>query len=159
MPTFHAELAETFTQATGVIFERIALFRRRQRPLESLGDFHATLSKVVVAKCDFVDRADSVVSDVFLTCIRDIELQKRLCMEQMEPEEIFRITIAYEMRLLRQQTIQEVQRSGDPQHYSSTPNQQVDMNIRRPQIEEEALDITTCWTKQWWTTRPHAPLL
>ena len=34
-------------QATGVKFERIALFRRRHRPSESLPDFHAALSKMI----------------------------------------------------------------------------------------------------------------
>ena len=96
LATFHAELAEMFMQATGVTFERIALFRRRQRQSESLRDFHDALSKMVV-KCDFGDRADSVVRDVFLTYMRDVELQKRLCMEQMDPEETLRLTVANEL--------------------------------------------------------------
>ncbi len=62
----------------------LATFHAVSRPSESLRDFHAPLSKMLV-KCDFGDRADSVVSDLFVTYMRDTELQDRLCMEQMDP--------------------------------------------------------------------------
>ncbi len=137
LATFHAELTEMFTQATGVTFERIALFRRRQRPSESLRDFHAALSKMVV-KCDSGNRADSVVRDLFVSYIRDTELQKRLCREQMDPEETLRLTVAYEMGLLRQRTIQEVQRNSGPQEAQHPQHHDVDMNntLDKPSIEE-----------------------
>ncbi len=156
LATFHAELTDMFTQATGVTFERIALFRRRQRPTESLRDFHAALSKMVV-KCDFGNRADSVVRDLFLTYMRDTELQKRLCMEQMDPGETLRLTVAYEMGLLRQRTIQEVQRAGGSQGTQPSQPHEVDMNatLDKPLVKEEPLDINVVTNRR--TQRPNGP--
>ena len=118
LATFYAELMTLFAQAQGVAVDRMALFKRRHRQNEGFNHFHAALSKMA-AKCNLRDRVGSIIREIFLIYIRDKENHRRICEQQLDPEETLRITIAYEMGLSRQRSIQEVQKPGSTTH---TPN-------------------------------------
>ena len=59
----------------------------------------------MASRCDFGDRMDSVVRDLFVTHMQDSTLQRNLCIEQMTPEATLRDTFAYEQGLSRQRNM------------------------------------------------------
>ena len=72
-------------------------------------------------------------------------------MQQMDPEETLRLTIAYEMGLLRQRTIQEVQRTDGAQGGPPQQIHDLDMNttLDKQHIKEEHLDINVVTTRRF----------
>ena len=73
-------LKTTFTVTTDLTYERFKFFGRRQKENESLENFYEILSEL--AKNRKLGELESeLVRDIFITNMRNVEIQKNLCIE------------------------------------------------------------------------------
>ena len=80
-------LKTTFTVTTNLTYERFKFFSRRQKEHESLEKFHETLSKLA-KNCKLGELESELVRDIFITNMRNVEIQKKLCIEYLTPENV-----------------------------------------------------------------------
>ena len=88
-------LKTTFTVTTNLTYERFTFFGRRQKEHESLEKFHQTLSELS-KNFKLGELESELVRDIFITNMRNIEIQKKLCIEYLTPENELSYVLVHE---------------------------------------------------------------
>ena len=88
-------LKTTFTASTHLTYEIYKFFGRRQKDNESLEKFHKTLSELA-KNCKLGELESELVRDIFLTNMRNVEIQKKLCIEYLAPENVLSYVLVHE---------------------------------------------------------------
>ena len=88
-------LKTTFTVTTNLTNERLKIFGRRQKENESLEKFHETLSELA-KNCKLGELKSELVRDIFITNMRNVEIQKKLCIEYLTPENVLSYVLVHE---------------------------------------------------------------
>ena len=86
-------LDTAFHRQRNIIVARLALFSRRQEEGESLEQFHGVL-QALTANCKPRDMEEELVRDLFITNMKDLELQKKFFVEEMDAETVLKTAIA-----------------------------------------------------------------
>ena len=73
-------LKTTFMVTTNLTYERFKFFGRRQKKNESLEKFHEILSELA-KNCKLGELESELVRDIFITNMRNVEIQNKLCVE------------------------------------------------------------------------------
>ena len=76
-------------------YERFKLFGRRQKENESLEKIHETLSELA-KNCKLGELVSELVREIFITNIRNVEIQKKLCNEYLTPENVLSYVLVHE---------------------------------------------------------------
>ena len=91
------ELAEVwFQKVKCVTYERYKLFTRRQGSGESLEAFHAALT-AQAARSELGTLESEIVRDLFTSKMKNMTLQDTLTLETLDPEEILKKAIKFEL--------------------------------------------------------------
>ena len=90
-------LKTTFTVTTNLTYERFKFFGQRQKEHESLEKFHETLSELA-KNCKLGELESELVRDIFITNMRNVEIQKKLCIEYLTPENVLSYVLVHEKR-------------------------------------------------------------
>ena len=80
-------LKTTFTVTTNLTYDRFKFFGRRQKENESLVKFHEILSELA-KNCKLGELESELVRDIFITNMRNVDIQKKLCIEYLTPENV-----------------------------------------------------------------------
>ena len=88
-------LKTTFTITTNLTYERFKFFGRRQKEHESLEKFHEILSELA-KNCKLGELESELVRDIFITNMRNVEIQKKLCIEYLTPENVLSYVLVHE---------------------------------------------------------------
>ena len=88
-------LKSTFTITTNLTYERSKFFGRRQKEHESLEKFHEILSEIA-KNCKLGELESELVRDIFITNMRNVEIQKKLCIEYLTPENVLSYVLVHE---------------------------------------------------------------
>ena len=88
-------LKTTFTVTTNLAYERFKLFGQRQKENESLEKFHETLPELA-KNCKLGELEPELVRDIFITNMRNVEIQKKLCIEYLTPENVLSYVLVHE---------------------------------------------------------------
>ena len=88
-------LKTTFTVTTNLTYERFKFFCQIQKENESLEKFHETLSELA-KNCTLGELESELVRDIFITNMRNVEIQKKLCIEYLTPENVLSYVIVHE---------------------------------------------------------------
>ena len=88
-------LKTTFMVTTLLTYERIKFFGRRQKENESLEKFHEILSELA-KNCKLGELESELVRDIFITNMRNVEIQKKLCIEYLTPEDVLSYVLVHE---------------------------------------------------------------
>ena len=88
-------LKTTFTVTTNLTYERFKFFGQRQKENESLLKFHKTLSELA-KNCKLGEVESALVRDIFITNMRNVEIQKKLCIEYLTPENVLSYVLVHE---------------------------------------------------------------
>ena len=95
---------ETFEKPRNRCLDRTTFFQRKQQPNETLVQFWNSLNGLA-AKGDFGGYANTLVMDIFIANMTNIEVQTRLTTEpKTTPNEVLEFAKAYEQGLIRQKT-------------------------------------------------------
>ena len=88
-------LKSTFTITTNLTYERFKFFGRRQKEHESLEKFHQILSELA-KNCKLGELESELERDIFITNMRNVEIQKKLCIEYLTPENVLSYVLVHE---------------------------------------------------------------
>ena len=88
-------LKTTFTVSTNLRYERCKFFGQRQKHNESLEKFHETLSELV-KNCKLGELESELLRDIFITNMRKVEIQKKLCIDYLAPENVLSYVLVHE---------------------------------------------------------------
>ena len=88
-------LKTTLTVTTNLTCERFKFFGRRQKEHEYLEKFNETLSKLA-KNCKLGELESKLVRDIFITNMRNVEIQKKLCIEYLTPENVLSYVLIHE---------------------------------------------------------------
>ena len=125
-------LKTTFTVTTNLTYERFKFLGRRQKENESLEKFHEILSELA-KNCKLGELESALVRDIFITNMRNVEIQKKLCIEYLTPENILSYVLDHEkgtkihQQYLKFPTYNAVQR---PQYFKNEPTLNVVENSK-----------------------------
>ncbi len=110
---FMQSLESIFHKERNVLLERVLFNSRRQGPNESMQDYFAALTELA-NRCDFGAATQTHIRDIFVTNIRDNELQRQLITRMTSPDNILKETITYEMGLHQQRSIKNALKPSHP---------------------------------------------
>ena len=88
-------LKTTFTVTTNLTYERYKFFGRRQKENESLEKFHGILSELA-KNCKLGELEPELERDIFITNMRNVEIQKKLCIDYLTPENVLSYVLVHE---------------------------------------------------------------
>ncbi len=114
---FMQSLESIFHKERNFLLERVLFNSRRQGPNESMQDYYAALTELA-NRCDFGSATQTHIRDIFVTNIRDNELQRQFITRMTSPDTILKETITHEMGLQHQRSIKNALNSSNP---STTP--------------------------------------
>ena len=92
---FWESLKTTFTVTTNLTSERFKFFGRRQKENKSLEKFHKTLSELA-KNCKLGELESEQIRDICITNMRNVEIQKKLCIEYLTPENVLSYVLVHE---------------------------------------------------------------
>ena len=90
-----AQLDDVFLIKRNRTVDRVAFFSRRQTADETMEHFHATLT-AMAAKCYLKDLEQELIRDLFITNIRDLDLQRKFFSKEYDPAKVLEIALAWE---------------------------------------------------------------
>ena len=85
----------TFTVSTNLIYKRYKFFGRRHKDNESLEKFHETLSELA-KNCNLGELESELFRDIIIKNMRNVEIQKKLCIEYLTPENVLSYVLVHE---------------------------------------------------------------
>ena len=88
-------LKTTLTVTTNLTYERFNFFDLKQKENDSLEKFHKTLSELA-KNCKLGELESELVRDIFITNMRNVEIQKKLCIEYLTPENVLSYVLVHE---------------------------------------------------------------
>ena len=95
---------QAFIKPRNRTLERYKFFARKQAPKEILRQFWHTLTGMA-AKCAFGEQTESLIMDTFIQNMNNKMVQQKLCTETKDnPQEAFRVAVAYEEGISQHQT-------------------------------------------------------
>ncbi len=97
-------LDQAFLVERNITVEQVKFLSRRQRPPETLEQYHAALTGLA-AECRLGNLEDEIIRDVFISNIDHPELQGRFCIKMLSPMDLLREIQAYERGVGDQQTL------------------------------------------------------
>ena len=83
-------MEDTFTRQFNIIFVRYMLHTTKQSKAESIEQFFGKL-KELSAKCDLGNQGNTLIRDLFFANMQDLEFQKKLIRETVEPAQALRL--------------------------------------------------------------------
>ena len=87
-----------------ITFDRYVFFSRKQKKGEAVEHFYSIL-KELAENCDFENRVEVIVRDIFITSMLDDDFQRKLLRDTVDPEKALSIAVNMEMGHQNQQRI------------------------------------------------------
>ena len=93
-----------FIHPRNTTFDRYVLFSRKQKKDEIVEQFYSIL-KELSENCDFENREEVIIRDIFITNMLDDDIQRELLRDTVDPERALSIAFNMEMGHQNQQRI------------------------------------------------------
>ena len=93
-----------FIRPQNITFDRYVFFSRKQKKGETVEQFYSIL-KELAENCDFENREEVIIRDIFITNMLDDDIQRELLRDTVEPERALSIVVNMEMGHQNQQRI------------------------------------------------------
>ena len=93
-----------FIRPRNITFDRYVFFSRKQKKGETVEQFYSIL-KELAENCDFENREEAIIRDIFITNMLDDDIQRELLRDTVEPERALSIAVNMEMVNQNQQRI------------------------------------------------------
>ena len=93
-----------FIRPINITFDRYVFFWRKQKKGETVEQFYSIL-KELAENCDFENREEVIIRDIFLTNILDDDIQRKLLRDTVDPEKALSIAVKMDMGHQNQQRI------------------------------------------------------
>ena len=87
-----------------ITFDRYVFFSRKQKKGETVEQFYSIL-KELAENCDFENREEVIIRDIFITNLLDDDIQRELLRDTVDPERALSIAVNMEMGNQNQQRI------------------------------------------------------
>ena len=94
----------TFIRPRNITFDRYVFFSRKQKKGERVEQFYSIL-KELAENCDFENREEVIIRDIFITNLLDDDIQRELLRDTVDPERALSIAVNMEMGHQNQQRI------------------------------------------------------
>ena len=85
-----------FIRPRNITFDRYVFFSRKQKKGETVEQFYSIL-KELVENCDFENREEVIIRDIFITNKLDDDIQRKLLRDTVDPERALSIAVNIEM--------------------------------------------------------------
>ena len=100
-------MEEAFIRPRNITFERhVFLIKTKQIRGETVDHFYGKL-KELAENCDFENKEETLIRDVFITNLIDPEIQKELLKQAVEPRQALELAIKMELGIRNQHQIQQ----------------------------------------------------
>ena len=100
-----SEMTEiAFIRPRNITFDRYVFFSRKQKKGETVEQFYSILKKLA-ENCDFENREEVIIRDIFITKMLDDDIQRELLPDTVDPKRAFSIALSMEMGHQNQQRI------------------------------------------------------
>ena len=93
-----------FIRPRNITFDRYVFFSRKQKKGEIVEQFYSIL-KELAENCDFENREEVIIRDIFITNMLDDDIQRELLRDTVDPERAHSIAVNMEMGHQNQQRI------------------------------------------------------
>ena len=93
-----------FIRPRTITFDRYVFFSRKQKKGETVEQFYSIL-KELAENCDFENREEVIISDIFITNMLDDDIQREFLRDTVDPEKALSIAVNIEMGHQNQQRI------------------------------------------------------
>ena len=93
-----------FNRPRNITFDRYVFFSRKEKKGETVEQFYSIL-KELAENCDFENREEAIIRDIFITNMLDDDIQRELLRDTVEPERALSIAVNKEMGNQNQQRI------------------------------------------------------
>ena len=93
-----------FIRPRSITFDRYVFFSRKQKKGETAEQFYSIL-KELAENCDFENREEVIIGDIFITKMLDDDVQRELLRETVDPERALIIAVNMTMGHQNQQRI------------------------------------------------------
>ena len=93
-----------FIRPRNMTCDRHVFFSRKQEKGDTVEQFYSVLKKLA-ANCDFENREEAIIRDVFITNKLNDDIQRELLRDTVEPERATSIAVKMEMGHQNQQRI------------------------------------------------------
>ena len=93
-----------FIRPRNITFDRYVFFSRKQKKGETVEQFYSILKKLA-ENCDFENREEVIIRDIFITNMLDYDIQRELLRDTVDPERALSIAVNMEMGHQNQQRI------------------------------------------------------
>ena len=93
-----------FIRPRNITFDRYVFFSRKQKKGETVEQFYSIL-KELAENCDFENREEVIIRDIFITNMLDDDIQRELLRDTVDPERALSIAVNMEMGHQNQQRI------------------------------------------------------
>ena len=97
---------EAFIRPRDIIFDRHVFLIRKQLLGETMEHFYGNL-KELTENCDFENKEETLICDVFITNLMDPEIQKELLKQTVEPRQALELAINMELGMQNQLQFQQ----------------------------------------------------
>ena len=94
----------TLIRPRNITFDRYVFFLRKQKKDETVEQFYSNL-KELAENCDFENREEVIIRDIFITKMLDDDIQRKLLRDTVEPERTLSIAVNKDMGHQNQQRI------------------------------------------------------
>ena len=91
-----------FIRPSNITFDRYVFFSWKQKKGETVEQFYSIL-KELAENCDFENREEAIIRDIFITNMLDDDIQRELLRDTVEPERALSIAVNMEMGNQNQQ--------------------------------------------------------
>ena len=91
-----------FIPPRNITFDRYVFFSRKQKKSETVEQFYSIL-KELAENCDFENREEVIIRDIFITNILDDDIQRELLRDTVDPERALSFAVNMEMGHQNQQ--------------------------------------------------------
>ena len=93
-----------FIRPRNITFDRLVFFSRKQKKGETVEQFYSIV-KELAENCDFENREEAIIRDIFITNMLDDDIQRELLRDTVEPGRALSIAVNMEMGNQNQQRI------------------------------------------------------
>ena len=93
-----------FIRPRNITFDRYVFFSRKQKKGETVEQFYSML-KELAENCDFENREEVIIRDIFITNMLDDDIQRELLRDTVDPERALSIAVNMEMGHQNQQRV------------------------------------------------------
>ena len=87
-----------FNRPRNITFDRCVFFSRKQKKGERVEQFYSIL-KELAENCDFENREEVIIRDIFITNMMDYDFQRELLRDTFDPEKALNIAVNMEMAI------------------------------------------------------------